>query len=582
MVDPKTNDRRLGRRGCRIVSLALGLIFGCSIAFGESFDQSNSIAPFAERGVASIIVLFALCVALAVAFELVFRFIEHVSSLRSKIDRKSIAGPKRALFELLDGDFSFVLVFVVLVIAWCPWLFSFYPGLTDADTISQLLQAAGMAHPSDHHPYFDSLIFSFFIQTGIQLGSSSYGLFAYACLQLAAAALGMSFALNRLKVWGCPRSVRLALFLFIAIVPLFPIMSLSMMKDSLFAVVFLPWFVLFADIVWSKGGRCSDMRVLAAFALFAFLCCMTKKTGVYVVAICSVVGLIWLMRGSRLRFASSVACGILPFLIWTQLILPSWNIPPGSSAEMLSVPSQQVARYASSYELTQEERDAIQRVFACTPEELAAGYDPRRSDYTKGFWIGGNTEDLADFAQAYLGMFSKHPGTFISATWNNIYDYFYPKKQIMFGTWPNFEDKYIVGAVPLCYEYVTEDQIRSYFNDLIVDMNDLQRDPPLARYVFVGVEQLPLVGILFTQALYCSWIPFILVGLSIRRKSMKLFICAIPCLVILLTLVAGPISLSRYMPASVYTAIVLAGLLFCSARDTSQEAVKKADGAASG
>ena len=179
-------------------------------------------------------------------------------------------------------------------------------------------------------------------------------------------------------------------------------------------------------------------------------------------------------------------------------------------------------------------------------------------------------------------MFSKHPGTFISATWNNIYDYFYPKKQIMFGTWPNFEDKYIVGAVPLCYEYVTEDQIRSYFNDLIVDMNDLQRDPPLARYVFVGVEQLPLVGILFTQALYCSWIPFILVGLSIRRKSMKLFICAIPCLVILLTLVAGPISLSRYMPASVYTAIVLAGLLFCSARDTSQEAVKKADGAASG
>jgi hypothetical protein len=70
-----------------------------------------------------------------------------------------------------------------------------------------------------------------------------------------------------------------------------------------------------------------------------------------------------------------------------------------------------------------------------------------------------------------------------------------------------------------------------------------------------------LTGNLFaSKAFYASWIPLLVLGFALRRRSWLLALATVPMFLNLAVLVASPIALPRYIGPSVHGAVLIAGL----------------------
>ena len=98
---------------------------------------------------------------------------------------------------------------------------------------------------------------------------------------------------------------------------------------------------------------------------------------------------------------------------------------------MLSVPFQQTARYVKEHgdEVTEEEKQIIDKILDY--DTLAERYDPLLSDPVKrDYNKNATTEDLINYFKVWFAQFLKHPTTYIQATMNNVYGYFYPETNL--------------------------------------------------------------------------------------------------------------------------------------------------------
>lgn len=74
--------------------------------------------------------------------------------------------------------------FMVILIAWIPYMVAYYPGTSFGDTSTQiemfLSYIQGKAFLQDHHPVFDTILFGGFIWIGQRFFcSSNIGCFFY-------------------------------------------------------------------------------------------------------------------------------------------------------------------------------------------------------------------------------------------------------------------------------------------------------------------------------------------------------------------------------------------------------------------
>jgi hypothetical protein len=134
----------------------------------------------------------------------------------------------------------------------------------------------------------------------------------------------------------------------------------------------------------------------------------------------------------RQLFIVSGIC-LLVFAAWQTLVFPALKVVPGSPAEALSVPLQQLARIARDHqdELTTKERQAISRVFGGqSPEAMAKRYDPRLSNPVKDYfdrqWFSAHR---ADFLHSWLALVARFPASAGAAFIAGNYGYWWPGAQ---------------------------------------------------------------------------------------------------------------------------------------------------------
>lgn len=547
-------------------SLAYSVVFGLLIAvfavLGHSYDVGDSFSWVTGHPLRAL-ALFAIALIVATLLaEALFRLLDRSNGKHARAHRKSFS---QALGQLLDRwseHRTFLVCWLIVAVCWLPWFIALSPGATDSDTVTQLLQYFGLQESTDHHPWFDTLIFGAFWNLGNALGAGTTGLWVYVGVQALAIAAGASMLIVFCGRWQVKPLVRFVLLLLFAFYPPFPLFALCMMKDSLNAAFWLPWLVLFVDIVMTRGKSAKRPTVLIGFILLTVLCCLTKKTCAYIIAPSVIVALV-ACANHRGRIVIAGVISIACVLSWTYLALPAMGIPQDSSGEMLSVPSQQVARYARTYGVSEDEEAALSAVYEGGSEALAQGYVPRRADFTKELWRADSSfDDKMRFVDAYLTMFRTHPGVFFSATWNNVYDYFYPGRKLEMGIAPAYNDRYRTFWLSCCYDWVTEEQLDAFLEDSARQNARLTENTPVIYSAYKAVCQAPVVSILFSEALICSWIPLFFLLHAIRTRRGRALVICVPYALMLLSLVFGPISLIRYMaPVSVGVMVLLA-LLF--------------------
>lgn len=251
-----------------------------------------------------------------------------------------------------------------------------------------------------------------------------------------------------------------------------------------------------------------------------------------------------------------ISCFLLCFfavVVFNSILISARGITPGSKGEMLSVPFQQTARYLKEYpdDVTEQEKLAINDLLQYS--KLAEAYNPNLSDSVKGTIHSQSNIDITAYFRAWGTMLLRHPDSYVQATMNGVYGYFYPDSiSKSRGTGLKFyiQSKNIQGS-PNTGEYdiyyVNGNRVRSF---VVFYANELWR-------------QIPILGLCYNTGIY-TWILMICIALLIKYRKYYAILGSLPSILTILFCIVSPVNgYVRYMlPAMALTPLMIAWTLY--------------------
>lgn len=404
---------------------------------------------------------------------------------------------------------------LVILALWAPIIAISYPTGLTADTFNQLYQfqtSAPTYYPTtgemvnaefiDHHPVFDTLLYGLFWQAGTLLGSQDAGVFVLAVLQAAVLAFELATLtcyLHRLRI---PFALRLATLVFFAWFPFFGHYAATVLKDTTYLTVFVPWALMWVETARTRGETLDSRPFLIAFMLLGGLCVITKKLGVFVL-VASLAVLAARVRGRRLKVVAAggatllVFCAILPAVVYPAI----GGVAPGGRQEALSPAIQHVTALAheDADALTDEERAICNNVFNL--ERATKRYTPFRTDAAKStFHSDATTDDIIKFLQVWASQGLKHPVTYLVSTLETSGMLFIPFMKLTF-----YSGDSMASRAENYQDTNPEFNVTVAQPQFLVELNDyLEFHSPES-----AISDLPLISLFFTQGFYGGWVPFI-------------------------------------------------------------------------
>lgn len=454
-----------------------------------------------------------------------------------------------------------VLGFAAITMAlWAPWLIALYPGSMSWDTFYQIEQCYPDGHPtylipywptgsfvenafSDHHPIFDTLVFGAFARASdVLFGTWNYGVFAFVLVQAFGTATAFVATIAYLRERGCPAGLCLGCLAFFALMPFFPCYAATMVKDSLFSWLYVPWFLVVVEVARTKGACLKSRSTLAWLLALGLLLCLTKKTGLYVVLFSLVV----LAVANRQAWKPLLACALSSaLLMWVALplvVFPLLDVVPGGKQEMLGPLFQQTARYAAEHpdDVTAEEREAIDRVLGY--DTLVERYNPLNADPVKFMYrYEGTTSDLLHYLATWAVQGLRHPDSYVKATFATVAPY--------------------VAPGPALHIHRSTGDVEHDGSPLVWRPASLEGYHAAMMGLYDFLAGLPVVGLLFQTFLYSFVVPVFGLYLATRRCSAML--AAYGAVIIsFIACVITPVFHSRYALPLIYTAPLLAAMAF--------------------
>ena len=453
---------------------------------------------------------------------------------------------------------SVILTWILLLALFVPYLLAFYPGVASMDTTNQIKDFTTGTMPieinwnegepmiscflNDHHPVADTLIFTFFTEfVGGLLGSPVKGAFAYSALQTALTALFMALMLCGMEKFGVPYGYRKAGFLFLGFAPFIGLYAIGMLKDSIYSMFFIAYYLLYAVIMLEGATG----RRMAGITILAVVLALTKKTGVYLVLICN-LALIFLPTVRR-KWAEWAASWILPALLVLVLLphvlFPMCNIFAGGRQEALGFTMQMTARTYLDHkdELSPQEVEVIGAVIDLSKVEKS--YSSYNYDEVKKLFNYAATDaQLGAYRRLWLQLFARYPLSGLNA---------------LFGTAGGF--------------FTPTESIRVYFEFPETQYVKIANPPELAPYrdavqaVYKWLSAIPGAGLLFQCVLYVWWLPLaallrVLLLPDFKGRRLKSLGCLLPAAVCVLILWVSPYAMGRYGLPQFYTLPLVMGI----------------------
>ena len=559
---PRTPRARASRpaRGLYVAALlASALVLGAGFSFGVDLAATGYLRePVASCGR---FVAYSLCAGLAL-----FAACEGIAAFQA---RRTDVPARRRLAALVPAFtvHDIVLFAAVMLAFWGVWMVCMYPGSMNIDTVSQIKQSyigqydvyivpwipthsTTDAWFSDHHPFFDTLIFGAFVHAFDWTGSWNVGVYAFVLVQCCLTTATFSAAVAYLRRAGAPLPLCLGVFLFFCLAPFYPIYGMTMLKDSLYSFLFVIYFLFLAEIVRTRGALFAGARqagrarrLLVWFVVVGVLLALTKKTGAYSVVVTAVIGAIVCRRCWKAFAAQALASGAVIWLLFPMVVFPLAHVVPGQLQEAVGFMFQQTARYVVDHsdEISADEQAAIDAVLGFN--DLAARYEHDDADPVK-FWYRYDTctaDDLARYLQVWAVEGARHPETYMEATLSICAPY--------------LNASGVVGV------HGQTGDIDESVADLIYQPAQLDglREPMLAFYR--AIVEVPGLDLFFRVGPYATWIPLLVLCVGARNRNGLAFL-AVPLLVALGFCLICPIFHARYALPLIYVAPVALGLLF--------------------
>lgn len=441
---------------------------------------------------------------------------------------------------------------LIVFFAWLPIIILFYPGSVTYDSMAQLQMFFGERTMSNHWPIFSTLVIGFCLKIGRFILSDNLGIFIYVLFQAIFLAISFGGFFSMMRQWNTPLLVRKISLLFFAILPFFPGIAQSVVKDVLYLDFFVVYCLLIVYYVINKNTFLNKPLVCKiSLAIVAIMMCLFRKDGLYVVLL-SGLAVLCLEKSKRAKIKWSVGLVILFIVlhIWNNVFIPWLGIYKGSSREMLSIPLQQTARYIKYHdsEVSLEERKIIDKVLAY--DLMSEKYNPELSDPVKNTYKNPSKEELIKYFHVWLKQFVKHPGTYIQATLHNTYRYFCPDANI-----------YMDGL-----GLATSIAGNAEFQTGFIQISMVEDWHPWRQTIYnymLCIQKLPGIGIFVGLGIY-TWMSILMISYLFRKKLYRCMVVFVPTIVVFLICIASPVNgaLRYYMPVIFVMPLLIAYFIY--------------------
>ncbi|MBR1413224.1 MAG: hypothetical protein IJ574_00955 [Bacilli bacterium] len=529
-----------------ILTLILSILFSIFMIVGYSFEVGHSFKLMFGNIYFIIITLIKL-----ISFTYLFyTFINIINNYIFNKEHKDLK--KNNKIVKLFNKHPFLFSLILILICWLPYIISFYPAILSPDPSNQVKQFFGIRTKysdfavmldenvtiTNHHPVFHTVLLGGCAKIGDSLGNVNLGLFIYSLLQTVILASTLAFTIKYLKKTNTKYKYIFIVLLMYAFVPVFPFYAMSPVKDVLFSCFITMYVIELFDLIRFNNYKWYNYLILFITMLLIVL---QRQNGIYSLYL-SFPFLFFIKLKNKKVLLLTLVLVVGLFYSYSKILLPHLKITDGSIREVLSIPFQQTARYVKTYpdEVTSSERKAIDKVLKY--KTLAKRYDARISDPVKNKFNKYTTsDDLKAYFKVWFKQLKKHPVTYLEATIDNTYGYFYPNTTY----W---------------YIYNTYDT-RLKEDDIDYHFNNLEHSRELLTDYGVSFPYIPLVG-LFVNIGFTTWVYLYMLYLLIKEKKYRYIIVLTVSLSLILVCFASPVNTYfRYALPSVFSLPVTALML---------------------
>ncbi|MBD5519896.1 MAG: hypothetical protein HDR03_01485 [Lachnospiraceae bacterium] len=536
------------RKYSKFYTAAPAVLFTFFMIFGYSFLHDSSWNLAVSSDIGQLGKTTAMSVGYFFFFYYMISWIYSCMDFPVKVSVKSTAdirfAPLRWYLETLRQK-PFTTAFVSLFIVYLPCAIASYPAsFIMHDSRVQIIQAyseLGIVVPeyleghmvsdtvflNTHHPPVHTLLIHLCLVTGSRLfHSANVGIFLYAALQCLCVLTSVSYAvkilMEKLRV-----SVFYAFFvlLYFIILPIIQGYMFMVTKDILYSAFLLYLLIALYFLYLGEISR----KLYAELFLSALSMLLFRNDAKYIFLLSFLIIAFFYkkFRKTALRFIIGVLC----FSILYSAILSLCSVTRGSIREMFSIPFQQTARYVKYHEeeITEDQKQAINNILDYPT--LATRYNVNLSDSVKSSYKeDASKEDLILYFKVWFEMLGKHPGTYIQATMNNYYSYFYPLGY----TLHNFSFENSISAMDTINEQIAPLGMRFYYPESLDTYRNAYEhiEDCLANFLPIAILMLPSAY---------TWTLILLFFYALRKKSKSaVAFLMIPCMIVLVCCLSGP------------------------------------------
>ncbi len=521
----------------------LSLLYSFFILFGTSFFINGSSKIIYKHMFISIILYIILFIILYKIIKIIF----------NKLDKKTLKKEKKLTNKILIlfNNHPFIISLIFIIICWLPYIISYYPIILNPDASFQIKQYLGIDNKysyyvnlidknqiiTNHHPVLHTLLLGTCLKIGMNYFNDNIGLFIYSIIQILVLSTTLSYTIKFMKENNISFKYRLITLLIYALVPVFPFYSMTGVKDVLFAC-FVIWYIMIL-YEFIKYKDISIKKIIFSI-IICILMCLFRNNGIYVLVLTFPLILIKCKK-NFIKYLIVFITSLSFYITYDKVILPYFKVTPGSIRETLSIPFQQTARYIKYHEdeLSKSDKEIISKILDY--DTIKKEYDPELSDPVKNtFNKDATKKDLMNYFNVWAKLLLKHPITYIDATINNVYGYFYPLKTNWY-----FYSKLDTRIV--------KDGIDYHYNSLSTLRNRLMIIANIFPYI-------PILGLIVNIGFSSLLIIFMLVYLISRKKYREL-IYLLPSIVLILVCIASPANTYfRYALPNIFSMPLLIGL----------------------
>lgn len=477
------------------IVLGFSVAAGSNIVFGGDVSLSyteNYMKPF---GITSLLMFAAVSAASFAGIQVLLRFYGRLrllfvypaqGNLQRGISKQEIAQKgssirvelQQAVSQPKDGVFGkrrgFLLVLLLLLVSWLPYLLSFAPGSVLDDSLASITPWTNGTPLTNHHPVVYSLLVGGFVSLSKILPLSlNAAVLLYSLVQSVCLAGTLAAMFCRLQRAGVRRWVLAAGIGYAMIVPYFPAYAMILWKDPLYSCALLWLSLLLFDAVRKEevlSDRAWQIKWFLALLGTAFL----RNNGAFCLLFMAAA---LLLSGQRKRFFYTACMTVIVALLFFTVqhtVYPLCHIADTEYTEKIGIPLQQLAAtVAYEGKMGEEEREFLLKIMP--EQEWKERYAPCLADKIK--WTdGANMEYISQnkrsFWKVWGNLLLKNPAIYLRAYGMDT-----------FGFWvPGVQNRY--GYVDL---YITENNLGLHQTDLIQKLFGSTIRPLLKkRMIWIG------------------------------------------------------------------------------------------------